>query len=82
MKRFVILLLTAVLALTMPLSALAAGQIEVTEDVSVSDDYDWTRFKGQNVTLNVYNWGEYISNAMESRGYRRDQRALRGGDVK
>ena len=23
-----------------------------------------------------------ISNAMESRGYRRDQRALRGGDVK
>ena len=30
MKRFVILLLTAVLALTMPLSALAAGQIEVT----------------------------------------------------
>ena len=123
MKRFVILLLTAVLALTMPLSALAAGQIEVTEDISVSDDYDWTRFKGQNVTLNVYNWGEYISNgsddsvdvvaafekltgikvnytalstimfvvilsiilisnAMESRGYRRDQRALRGGDVK
>lgn len=56
MKRFVILLLTAVLALTMPLSALAAGQIEVTEDISVSDDYDWTRFKGQNVTLNVYNW--------------------------
>ena len=44
MKRFVILLLTAVLALTMPLSALAAGQIEVSEDFSVSDDYDWTRF--------------------------------------
>ena len=65
MKRFVILLLTAVLALTMPLSALAAGQIEVTEDVSVSDDYDWTRFKGQNVTLNVYNWGEYISNGSD-----------------
>ena len=65
MKRFVILLLTAVLALTMPLSALAAGQIEVTEDISVSDDYDWTRFKGQNVTLNVYNWGEYISDGSE-----------------
>ena len=65
MKRFVILLLTAVLALTMPLSALAAGQIEVTEDVSVSDDYDWTRFKGQNVTLNVYNWGEYISDGSD-----------------
>ena len=66
MKRFVILLLTAVLALTMPLSALAAGQIEVTEDVSVSDDYDWTRFKGQNVTLNVYNWGEYISTGADA----------------
>ena len=65
MKRFVIFLLTAVLALTMPLSALAAGQIEVTEDISVSDDYDWTRFKGQNVTLNVYNWGEYISNGSD-----------------
>ena len=65
MKRFIILLLTAVLVLTMPLSALAAGQIEVTEDISVSDDYDWTRFKGQNVTLNVYNWGEYISNGSD-----------------
>ena len=62
MKRFAALLLTAVLALSLPLSTLAAGTIEVTEDVSVSDDYDWTRFKGQNVTLNVYNWGEYISN--------------------
>ena len=62
MKRFVILLLTAVLALTMPLSALAAGQIEVTEDISVSDDYDWTRFANDHITLNVYNWGLYIYN--------------------
>ena len=69
MKRFVILLLTAVLALTMPLSALAAGQIEVTEDISVSDDYDWTRFKGQNVTLNVYNWGRvYLQRFRRQRG--------------
>ncbi len=65
MKRFVILLLTAVLVLTMPLSAFAAGTIEVNEDVSVSADYDWTRFKGQNITLNVYNWGEYISNGSD-----------------
>ena len=65
MKRFGILLLTAVLALLLPLSAFAAGTIEVTEDVSVSDDYDWTRFKGQNMTLNVYNWGEYISNGSD-----------------
>ena len=65
MKRFVILLLTAVLAVCMPLSAFAAGTIEVNEDISVSDDYDWTRFKGKNVTLNVYNWGEYISNGSD-----------------
>ena len=65
MKRFVILLLTAVLAVCMPLSAFAAETIEVNEDISVSDDYDWTRFKGRNVTLNVYNWGEYISNGSD-----------------
>ena len=62
MKRFAAVLLTAALLVCGALSTFAAGTIEVTEDVSVSDDYDWTRFKGQNVTLNVYNWGEYISN--------------------
>ena len=65
MKRMVLLLLTLVFAVSLPLSAFAAGTIEVTEDVSVSDDYDWTRFKGQNVTLNVYNWGEYISDGSD-----------------
>ena len=65
MKRMVLLLLTVVFAVSLPLSAFAAGTIEVTEDVSVSDGYDWTRFKGQNVTLNVYNWGEYISNGSD-----------------
>ena len=40
MKRFAALLLTAVLALSLPLSTLAAGTIEVTEDVSVTDTYD------------------------------------------
>ena len=38
MKRFVILLLTAVLVLTFQVSAVAAGQIEVTLDFYVSDD--------------------------------------------
>ncbi|WP_423406582.1 ABC transporter substrate-binding protein [Faecalibacterium prausnitzii] len=65
MKRMVLLLLTVVFAVSLPLSAFAAGTIEVTEDVSVSDDYDWTRFKGQNVAINVYNWGEYISNGSD-----------------
>ena len=65
MKRIVALLLTLAVALCAALPVLAAGTIEVTEDVSVSDAYDWTRFKGQNVTLNVYNWGEYISNGSD-----------------
>ena len=65
MKRFAAIFLTLVLAFACAAPAFAAGTIEVTEDVSVSDDYDWTRFKGRNVTLNVYNWGEYISNGSD-----------------
>ena len=65
MKRIAALLLTLAVALCAALPVLATGTIEVTEDVSVSDAYDWTRFKGQNVTLNVYNWGEYISNGSD-----------------
>mgnify|MGYP000841353745 CR=1 FL=1 len=65
MKRFTVLLLTLAMAFCCAAPAFAAGTIEVTEDVSVSDDYDWTRFQGQNLTLNVYNWGEYISNGSD-----------------
>ena len=65
MKRFAVLLLTLALAVCCTLPAFAAGTIEVNEDISVSADYDWTRFKGQNITLNVYNWGEYISNGSD-----------------
>ena len=43
----------------------AAGQITVNEDIAVSDGYDWTRFAGQNLTLNVYNWGLYISDGSD-----------------
>ena len=65
MKRFAVLLLALAMAVCCAMPAFAAGTIEVTEDVSVSDDYDWTRFKGQNVAINVYNWGEYISNGSD-----------------
>ena len=65
MKRFAVLLLTLAMVFCCAAPAFAAGTIEVTEDVSVSDDYDWTRFQGQNLTLNVYNWGEYISNGSD-----------------
>lgn len=40
MKRFAVLLLTLAMAFCCAAPAFAARTIEVTEDVSVSDDYD------------------------------------------
>ena len=65
MKRLFAVVLSLVLAAACTGSALAADPIQVTDDISVSGDYDWTCFAGQNVTLNVYNWGEYISNGSD-----------------
>ena len=54
------------LAGTFAPGAQAAGQtIAVNEDISVSADYDWTRFADDNITLNVYNWGLYISDGSD-----------------
>ena len=63
-KRFAALCaaLTLTAALAMPA---VAEEIEVTEDITVSGDYDWTRFAGDNITLNVYNWGLYISDGSD-----------------
>ena len=47
MKRFAVLLLTLAMAFCCAAPAFAAGTIEVTEDVSVSDDYDWTAFRAR-----------------------------------
>jgi len=30
-------------------------------ELDYSDSVDWDKFRGQNVTINVYNWGEYIA---------------------
>ncbi len=69
MKKQLRALFCAALALLLSLgaapAALAEDQIQVTEDISVSGDYDWKRFEGQGVTLNVYNWGLYISDGSE-----------------
>ena len=47
-------------------AALAEGDlIEVNEDIAVSTDYDWTRFADDGITLNVYNWGLYISDGSD-----------------
>ena len=65
MKRLFVFLSALVLAAACTGTALAAEPIQVTNDISVSGDYDWTRFVGQNITLNVYNWGEYISSGSD-----------------
>ena len=67
-KRFAAAALAALLgALCLPFSAFAAGEntIPVTEDISVSADYDWDRLADRNITLNVYNWGQYIADGTD-----------------
>ncbi|MEA4912667.1 MAG: spermidine/putrescine ABC transporter substrate-binding protein [Oscillospiraceae bacterium] len=53
------LLCMALLVLLLCSLALPAAALEV------SDDYDWTRFKNDKLTLYVYNWGEYISDGSD-----------------
>ena len=31
------------------------------QTLTIDDPEYYTRFKGQNISINVYNWGEYIS---------------------
>ena len=65
-KRVAAALSAALLALVSVPGALAdGGMITVNEDISVSEDYDWTRFADDNITLNVYNWGLYISDGSD-----------------
>lgn len=65
-RKLTALLLTLALCLAFSAPVWAeGGSIEVNEDISVSDEYDWTRFSGKGITLNVYNWGEYISNGAD-----------------
>lgn len=63
-KRFAALCAALTLTAALALPA-ATEEMEVTEDITVSGDYDWTRFAGDNITLNVYNWGLYISDGSD-----------------
>ena len=36
------------------------------QTLTVSDMDYYTRFKGQNLSINVYNWGEYISTGADA----------------
>lgn len=64
-RRALAALGATVLAVCGALPAAAADDIVLNEDLSVSGDYDWTRFAGENITLNVYNWGLYISDGSD-----------------
>lgn len=65
-KLLALALCAALCAGLLALPAAAEGDtIQVTEDISVSADYDWERFRGAGVTLNVYNWGLYISDGSD-----------------
>lgn len=56
----VMLLLSAVPAVLYA-APLGGNVTKALTRVEVEPGYDYERFKGQNITLNVYNWGEYIS---------------------
>ena len=66
LKKFAAVVSAALmLAVFTATPALAADEIEVNEDISVSGDYDWTRFANDHITLNVYNNGLYISDGSD-----------------
>ena len=60
MKKWSTRAATALLAAV----CLSAGAPAFAE-TQVDDGYDYTRFADDNITLNVYNWGEYISDGSE-----------------
>ncbi|MBQ8746239.1 MAG: spermidine/putrescine ABC transporter substrate-binding protein [Clostridia bacterium] len=56
-KIFALLMLTVLLASLVP----CVSAVESGWEIDYSDSVDWNKFRDQGVTLNVYNWGEYIS---------------------
>ena len=65
-NRFLSLTLTfymiAVMAISaFPVAVFAADEEEEELEIEYSDSVDWDKFRGQNVTINVNNWGEYIA---------------------
>ena len=73
MKKFLLALTALSVALMCGCSHIEEYEedIETTEDeveiqtVNVSDNDYYSRFKGQDISINVYNWGEYIPDGSE-----------------
>ncbi len=55
LKKSAILLVSSLIVTSFMTLSTAA------EEPEYSNSVDWNKFRDQNVTLNVYNWGEYIS---------------------
>lgn len=70
MKRVFSLIVALCLMVAMAMSAFAANETLLIapkpdtaklEAAKLADEYDWKQLEGQGVTLNVFNWGEYMS---------------------
>lgn len=65
LKNCFAVLLSAVMSISLMASCGSADEEEEDEEVyyqtlTIEDEDYYTRFKGQGVSINVYNWGEYI----------------------
>ncbi len=58
MKKLISLILAGALCLTL-LAGCGQGGVELDE--SLLSDYDYTKFKDKGISINVANWGEYLS---------------------
>ncbi len=69
MKRILSLIMAISLMLAVSVPAFAEGELliaprpddEKLAAMQLAEDYDWEKFAGQDITLNVFNWGEYMS---------------------
>lgn len=62
MKRLFSILIAAVLVTCLLCSCSSGGDSEeLLVDTSLLSDYDYSRFKDAGITINVANWGEYMS---------------------
>ncbi len=59
LKKSAILLVSSLIVTS--LLAFPATADEAADAPEYSNSVDWNKFRDRNVTLNVYNWGEYIS---------------------
>ena len=70
MKKVLSIILAVALMAVMAVPAFATGDVlliapapdtKKIEAQKLADNYDWKALEGQGITLNVFNWGEYMS---------------------